>query len=246
MTITKYLLLDSRDQKFPNTPTNDCFFYFQYGGIKAAKSIELLTFSLPMTFYNVNENNNKIYFNDGTDKIATLTPGNYDITDFLAELKTEMDSVSTITFTPTYSNISMKITITGDSAFTLTFGTNTTNSSSKILGFPDVDTSSSVTQVGTNTINLSVPLYINICIDGFSSSIKSSNHFDNATFCCHTFGNGSDVFTWNSSNSYEQIIPCTDDNIQSIHVIIKDYNNQLLELNGGNWSMLLKINYVDI
>ncbi len=239
----KFLLLDSRDQQVSGSATEDCFFYLQYGGLFGVSSVELLNFSLPLTMYNINSRNNVIYFNDGSARSFAIPPGNYTMTNLLVMIKAVMEAVSTITFTVTFSDITMKITIAGDSPFSLDFGTNTTNSIAKVLGFLEIDTPAGASLTGVYVMNLSIPLYINICIDGFSSSIKSSNKNDNATFSCSTIGNNSDILTWTAGTFYQQKVYCTDDNIQNLHVTIRDYNNQMIQLNGCNWSMLLKINY---
>ncbi len=82
-----------------------------------------------------------------------------------------------------------------------------------------------------------------IKVDGFSSSIKSSNPYDNATFVVSTIGNNSDILTWTAGTFYEQKVLSFNDNVSDLRVVLRDYNNSILDLNGGNWSILLKLNY---
>ncbi len=117
--MTSFLILDSRDRI--RGTSNDCDFNFKYGGIVGTKSVELLNFSMPMTFYNVNSTNNVIYFNDSSDRVVAIPAGNYDMNRFLAIIKLVMESVSTVTFTVTYDETTMKILVNGDSPFSFTF-----------------------------------------------------------------------------------------------------------------------------
>jgi hypothetical protein len=192
--------------------------------------------------YNVNATNNKIYFFDGTARTATMTPGNNSMDNLIDEVKRAMEVVRFLTFTVTYSYVTMKITIVGTSPYYFGFGT-TLNSAAKILGFNDIDTSSNVNQTAPNVVNLSIPLYMNIVIREFSSGYKSTNPFDNPTFSIYTNGNNSDVLTFTRNSFYPQIINMHDNNIQTLRVQIMDYNNQLIDLNGAHWCITLKLNY---
>ncbi len=239
----KFLLLDSRDNKNHGSSTSDCIFQLSDGNdFDKVNSVELLSFSCPLTMYNVNSTNNTIYFNDGSAQSVVIPPSNYDIVTFVEAIIVAMESVSALTFLVTYSYETLKLTITGSSAFSFTFGTNTTNSAYNIMGFTDVDTSSSVTQISPNVINLSIPLYIMIKVDGFSHSTKSSNPYDNATFVVSTIGNNSDILTWTAGTFYPQKVYCFNDNVSTLHVSLRDYSNKVIDLNGSDWCMLLKLN----
>lgn len=240
----KFLLLDSRDNNNYGATSSDCMFHLGNGqDFNEVNSVELLSFNCPLTMYNVNSSNNTIYFNDGSARSVVLPPSNYDVYALIAAIKVAMESVSALTFTVTYSDQTLKITVTGSLAFSFTFGTNTSYSASKIIGFNNANTSSSVTQTGNNAINLSIPLYIMIKVDGFSSSIKSSNPYDNATFVVSTVGNNSDILTWTPGSFYQQRVLSFNDNVSDLRVVLRDYNNTQIDLNGGHWSMLLRLIY---
>ncbi len=240
----RFLILDSRDRQPTSFSSTDCMFILNNAELRAVTSIELLHFCCPLTMYNINPTNNILYWNDvDGDHAVAITPGNYSIENLLIILKSTMEDASSVTFTPTYTDITMKIQIDGDSAFSFTFGTNTTNSAAYMLGFTNTDTTASTTNIGQKTINLAVPLYINIHVDSFTSMIKSSNSQDHPTFCCATSGIGSDVLLWSSSSYCRQITKCSRDDIQNLRVSLKSYGNRPIDLNDGDWSMLLHLNY---
>jgi hypothetical protein len=238
----KFLLLDSKDNENYGANSSDCIFHLYGLDFEGVNYAELLNFSCPLTMYNVNSSNNVIYFNDSVARTATLTPSNYDVYSLIAAIDVAMNaSPSALTFVTTYSDELMKITVTGSAAFTFTFGTNTTNSAATIMGFNNADTASAIAQTGPNVINLSIPLYIYIRVEGFAAPVRSSNPYDNATFCVSTIGNNSDVLTWTPGTFYQQKVTSYNHNVTEVRVTLRSYNNNAIDLNGSNWSMLLKL-----
>ena len=240
MSHTKYLLLDSRDRLTTSPSTSDCTFQLQ-PALNSCIQVDLVSFSLPNSQYNVNASNNIIYFNDGSNKQASLPIGNTDLSTLLTNIKTAMQSVSGFTYTVTYT-LQEKIQITATGNFFMRFSV-TTNSASSILGFNNINTTLSTSQLAPNVVNLSLPLYIYIIVDEFSSITKSTNNFDNSTFTVFSNVNGGDVLCFTEASFYPQTAQLTDSNIQTIHIQLQTYNNTPLDLNGSNWAMLLRIHY---
>ena len=61
-----------------------------------------------------------IPFDEGGGTLtATLTPGDYDATSILAEIKTQMETAGALTYTPAYSETTNKFTIAGSGNFIL-------------------------------------------------------------------------------------------------------------------------------
>src|SRR5690242_17811244 len=102
MSHTKYLLLDSRDRLATSPSTSDCTFQLQ-PALNSCIQVDLVSFSLPNSQYNVNASNNIIYFNDGSNKQASLPIGNTDLSTLLTNIKTAMQSVSGLIYTVTYT-----------------------------------------------------------------------------------------------------------------------------------------------
>lgn len=101
--------------------------------------------------------NDYIDFNNGTDRNALLTAGNYATGDlFAAQIQTAMAAAyGTGTWTVTYSSSTHKFTITHSAtAFSLEFatGTNATRTACKELGFTNADVVSALSQVSTNAV----------------------------------------------------------------------------------------------
>jgi len=85
--ITTQILIDSRDRDIVKYKNNNQFTITLDQPIKNVTEIEIISANMPNTIYNVNNNNNRIYFKKlSTDDIyyIKLTPGAYeDITDIL-------------------------------------------------------------------------------------------------------------------------------------------------------------------
>ena len=126
---------------------------------------ELLSFSMPLTSYNVDSTNNQIYFNvGGTDYTTSITVGSYNVCTLTPELKRVMDLVSGESFDIWYDSALFRLVFTISTAadFSFTWGTNTPNTAAEILGFLNSNTSVAQTITSTNAINLSLPLYFYI------------------------------------------------------------------------------------
>ena len=68
----------------------------------------------------VDENNNKIDFNEGAGAlVATMASGNYSITDYATAVKTALDASGTLTYTVTFSRITRIFTISSTASFDL-------------------------------------------------------------------------------------------------------------------------------
>lgn len=238
----KYLLIDSRDRTAASAST--CEAYFELSpAMNNCQKIELMSFSVPNTQNNVTQTNNTIYFNDGINRNVSIPVGNIDLPTLLTSIKSALESVSALTYTVTYT-LSQKIQIVATGNFRFMFGTNTIGSAAAIMGFNNVDTVLSPFQLAPNVVNLSLPLYFYVCVDEFSTTTKSSNNFDNASFTILNNANGGDVVTFTETSFYPQEARVTDNNIQTLHVQLKNYNNQIMDLQGSNWCMLLRIYYL--
>jgi hypothetical protein len=109
-----------------------------------------------------------------------------------------------------------------------------------------LDTSSSVTHTAPNVANLSsVPMYLNIIIPEFNLQSKSTNFKDTATFIVYSNCNNSEILTWSANSYCRQRVNIMNDNIQTIHLRIAEYGNKTVNLNGCDWSLILKLDYCD-
>lgn len=131
------------------------------------------SFSMTNNLYNVvSGENNKIYINHSVDgdQVLTLTPGNYTENDLIVEIKTQLDSISAVVYTVTYSDTTGKLTISPDSGnIYFTFGTNTTDSARVLMGFNESDGIAAASQISDNPIDIKLHDYIVLKIiqDGY-------------------------------------------------------------------------------
>lgn len=147
----------------------------------------ILTAIFPNTIYQINERNYTVAFteDDGvggkTSLSTTLTPGTYSQTEFVAHMKSKMDSASaasgngyTYTFSVSGTTGTMTIAVSSN-----TFRMDV-SSSSLITGFTSTTTyAASVT--GDNTINLNP---IDTCfVRGFGTNVYNSRTNNADTIC---------------------------------------------------------------
>ena len=97
----------------------------------------LESFVFTNNIYNVTNDNNKVYFTENSVPLTTtLTNGYYDGEDFRSHLQTSMNATASGTITVSLDTNTNKLTISNSTHnFFFTFGTNTTNSARKLLGF---------------------------------------------------------------------------------------------------------------
>lgn len=86
----------------------------------------------PSGYFEITTSNNKLYINDGSDKTATITTGEYATPVILAsQIQTQLNSISS-GFTVSFTN-AFRFSITRSSSFTLKLST-TTNSIASTIG----------------------------------------------------------------------------------------------------------------
>lgn len=243
--IPYYLLVRSADK--PSQYTNSNVFSINLTKtFQNIKRIELLSASIPATYYNITNANNIIVFNEpggtGLDITATLTNGAYNAVQLTAHIASVMTTASTgaVVYTSTSSTISQHFTITGSANNILKFsGAGTCRD---VIGFEAVDTTSALTHTGTKAYALDTITQIFIDIAEFSQTISTSS----TTGSSHTFVipvNGTTGYTilYGDAGIYGIFQPYeTLKYISTITMSLKDQTGKLLELNGAEWECLLK------
>lgn len=108
--------------------------------------------------------NQNIYFNEGAGNLtATLTPGDYDITSLLVEIKTQMDAAGA-TYTPTFDETTMKWSIAITAGTFKLLLSNQTDAAWDVLGYTGaVDTALAASHTADEIrIHTSEFLYIDL------------------------------------------------------------------------------------
>lgn len=210
--------------------------------LRELKSARLIALNLPVTNYNINSANNIIYVNNGvTTSNAVITPGIYTATTILVAIKAAIEATGVGgTITATFSDLTYRVTIAGTVAFSLAFS-NILNSSAHILGFPNVNTSSSTSHEGSYAINLSVPPCVFIRIDEFPVMCKSTNGV-NGTYPVYLNTISGEISFHFDNTHYHNETSSTVSNINMLNVTLVDpRDGTLFDLNGNDWAMLLEL-----
>ena len=191
---------------------------------------KLLSFVCTNNLFNVNDNNNKIYFNEnGTDRIATLTNGNYDINDLKTECITALNDVASGTFNITIDSLTRKYTFTSTNNFGFTFGTNTSNSGRKLIGMNASDDTQSLTHTSDTSIDLNT--HKNILIDISENDDKNVigvDYFD-TSLVINGLGVFGDMIRYIDNDNFHQYIKVK--NTKKLKLRFHDSNNETIDLN---------------
>ena len=223
------LLIDSNDLNANNELKFDNKIKGEY---------ELESFVFTNNIYNVDDNNNKVYFNENTsDLTATLTNGYYDETDFRTHLQTQMNAVASGTITITLDSNTNKLTISNDTHnFYFTFATNTSNSARKLLGINATDGTNGMTQTSDNPIDLNTHkcFFVNIQ-ENENKNVDAPSYF-NTSFMIQSSGAFSETARYIRNDNFRQVAKFR--NEKKITFKIHDKSNNVLNLN-SEWFMLL-------
>lgn len=201
---------------------------------------KLLSFSFTNNLFNVNETNNKIYFREGvSDLVATLTNGYYDITSLKDNISSAMNNVATGTISVSIDTDTNKYTITNPFAtnFYFTFGTNTSNSSRKLLGFNENNGTHSTSHTSNIPVDLNLHqnIFIKISEDN-KKYVVGENYFNTSLIISGTASFGETLRYINDDN-YNQYINIK--NTKQIHILIHDKDYNTLNLN-SEYSLILQ------
>jgi V8-like Glu-specific endopeptidase len=233
----QYLKIDSAKRQNPGSTTPGQFTLQCQATMTGRYALKALYCSVD--YENINGHNSKIYFREGgIDKVATLTTGYYTISSLLTEIKSAMDTASggTNTFTVTRSTLPQRLVISGTSAFELTFGTNTANSSAEILGYPAADTSSATSHTATNIINLASIRSLNFDFNGFSSVSDTTGRSYSLVIPITT--NTPGVQYYEPTETFPQVINF-DIPTRNLSISVRDDDHNVIPLQ-SDWFMIIQ------
>ena len=204
---------------------------------------KLIGFTFTNNIFNVNDTNNKIYMRElASDLTATLTNGYYDPTEFVNMVNTELNNVCTGTISVSKDNNTNKLTISNDNfSFYFTFGTNTSNSGRKLLGFNENDGTNSTSQTSDNPIDLNSykNIFVNIS-ENDDRDIEGMNYFITSLIIN---GNGTfgDAIRYIPRDNFEQYIKFSR-GVKNIEIKFHDLNNNDINLNSEYEILFQKMN----
>lgn len=196
---------------------------------------------IPRTNYNVNSNNNRIYFidADAVNYTGIITPGSYTSSTLTSAIVSAMEAVSSQTYTVTFSATTGKLTITpGAGTISMLFSTFTTNSARFLLGFNEENTTPGSSITSTNSVDLAFPssvsIYINESLDtNYCIFKETGSEYSVYVPFIQSYGSYTDL----NSNDIQQKIKLR--TTKSLNIRILDHDNNEVDLNGVNWEFLL-------
>ena len=239
--------------------SGNCFFTLPNIDIDENKEqvyVSVRNATIPFSWYNVNETNNKLNFTiDGTSYSITLTEGNYNVNTLAVEFKTEMDHIHfqhghngnlTISYLPKKNKFYF-FHSNHDFSFL------STSTCFELLGFEDGKTylstllpSQQQKEELTSTIgvNLFVVRQIYITSDNFILNNINAATPTNANIIASVpvLGNPNSIINYENTSAKHLIHHLN--NINNLHIRLEDQKGQLLLLNGVNWSITLELTII--
>lgn len=203
--------------------------------------IQLTSFKFTNAFYNVNSNNNMLYFslNGSGETLSTIyiveiPTANYNITSLMSFLNTEL--AGHIVFT--YDASRFKINITS-SLYTFVIRSGH-NDCLKLLGLSGTTTESNDI-ISQNLVNLSGTQVLYITLDNLTVASNSSTNsgINNILESINI-----DVITGNSKSFYNSSTikyKVVESYIDKLNVNIYDENNILVDFNNTDWYMSISL-----
>ena len=201
------------------------------------KDVSIHSLIIPFSYYAINDNNNDFLAGPTGGDTITLTNGNYTSNELATELKTQLDAVLTPTYTVSHDSKTGKFTFSSGDSSDFVIITDTKNY--KYLGFnaSSTNNSASGSLVSTNVIDVAGTRYIDIRSNLHTHSSNSSNN--NRDLLARIYPN-SDPFAsiFYDHSSFEGVY--FDGNyLRQLELALYDDNNDLLDLNGQEWSISL-------
>lgn len=206
--------------------------------------VELDYCQIPTTFYNVTENNNVLSWreNGGSQLFANIPVGYYTANNLISEVASLMTQTSGVrTYQGLYNSQTFKYRIEIDaSTFRFEFE-NVGNSCAKILGFHDENTSYEIYHDST-FVPMLYPLWVLIDIEEINSqTLSSTTSLKLSTFFIPINVNGGSYLEYEKDLAIKQIAYPRYPTIETLHIKLRDESGNLLNLNGSEWTFVMKI-----
>ena len=241
MATTQFLKISSADRN-NGTPEN---FTIDFPQHLRGKTFKLAYAFLPITWYNINETNNKFYFEEvpSVTKIATIPTGIYNNTTILNAVKTAMEEVSALTYSVAINPKTNKIVISAPNeqswrVYNSSDKNTYPNNIHKELGFNADDVGFiSQTIAGYNMINLNPVDSVNIQI-GDVLNVEGLNN-QGTSLIVPIDNNTLSYINYSPPISFQQVITFPK-HMRSLSVKVKDQSNNILGLNGIDYFLILE------
>jgi len=240
--------------------------------LSEVRSMEIVSVDIPMTFYNIIENNDCLqngnnYLrikNGGTTKILTLTPNYYTDISFVAEINNQLQNLSLSTDI-SYSIVNNKSFFKSKvSTYSLAtnvdmcgnvYDSNIQNNLGWVMGFRDTSYNLTTSGIASECIlNLKTPRHLFLALNEFSqgnsnsfvSPLEKTNQSKNiiAKICIPPTVKFGDTLCVNKANGLlvSEIRKYLEKvNIQRMNLQLLDDAGRVIQLNGTDFSLCLKL-----
>ena len=258
------MVVDSRDRNHDLYPNPNNYQIEIDNELRDILAIELISAELPAVQYNINENNNLLYFNEGGDTlIASVEVGQYDDVNVLAAaITTALNSAddSSGDYSVSVSSLTRKFTLTkGSGTFNLEFlGDNETfvhdqtrsvykeKNLGPVIGFSRRDLSGQLSYTGDNQYNINGETYILMYIKELENMESvSGNKTIHDSFTKINIGDKSsnNIKFYTQLNEYISRVTFTPPLMKLSQMIIKFYNydGSYYDFGGREHSLFFKI-----
>ena len=191
--------------------------------------------NIPYSFYNINTTNNVlIYTLNLLNYTVTITPGNYNITQLITFLKSNMSG-----FTISYNSITNKMNF---SHSTYNFVFLSTSTCQEILGFKTNTnyTSTTLSLISINCISLIPIKCINIVSNLLTYNINKANPNNQSILCCMPVTTQpNSIIEYKNNNNFRSNLFINQ--ISNITIKLTDQNNNTLNLNGLDFFLTIQL-----
>jgi len=236
------LYLNSKQALTQLQGTSNCIFDFSSLQIEDGDIyVSIQSAQIPGTFYNVDDINNVFSYSVGVSNYQILIPeANYNVNSLLSFLQSIMTAQG---FTITFNSAKNKYTFTNTTSFIF----KASSTCFEILGFTEGQQFSSVGNTLTSNLVINFFTIRNVLIEisNLMTYNKTSNASENNSSILVsipiTTSQNSVLSYSNIYSLYEKITSVA--NFASLQVRLLDQDLDLLDLNGGNWSMTIQLNY---
>jgi len=194
---------------------------------------------IPVSFYLINEYNNALSINNIS---YTLTKGNYNINNFI----TSLTALLGISYSITYNKITLKITISSSTSFTINYSKTTM---SKFLGISSTSDTISVLNNSLYTITSpyvvnflpiqKIHLRTNVTFDNFNNYDKSNDILLSIQNNANILGG---VILYNNDTNLKYLV--NEKDVSTFTLRITDDFNREIDLNNCDFFITFQIDYI--
>ena len=194
---------------------------------------------IPASFYLINEYNNALSINNIS---YTLTKGNYNINNFI----TSLTALLGISYSITYNKITLKITISSSTSFTINYSKTTM---SKFLGISSTSDTISVLNNSLYTITSpyvvnflpiqKIHLRTNVTFDNFNNYDKSNDILLSIQNNANILGG---VILYNNDTNRKYLV--NEKDVSTFTLRITDEFNREIDLNNCDFFITFQIDYI--